>query len=61
MSRDVLIATIDELSFPLGYRPGEFLDAARRGLVPDTPSTSSLLALLPLAGRPPDKKNAGDG
>lgn len=48
LTREALLARIDELSASLGYRSGEFLHAVQAGLVPDTPEASSVLALVSL-------------
>lgn len=51
ISRDAILERIDELAAPLGYGPGEFLDAAEAGSVPDTPEASAVLVLVPLIAR----------
>ncbi len=40
-----LLGIVEELAQPYGYEPGEFVDAARRSAVPETPETSELLVL----------------
>lgn len=45
MSREDLLRALDEQSAPLGYEPGQFLEAVRAGAVPDTAQTSGLLVL----------------
>jgi hypothetical protein len=48
LSREELLTVIDEQSAPLGYGPGEFIEAVRSGTVPDTVETSKILVLVRL-------------
>jgi hypothetical protein len=48
MTREELLAAIDEQAKALGYEPGQFLEAVRAGTVPDTPQTGPILVLASL-------------